>query len=423
MNTPGRQDTQRSLSGSRWIAAGRVAWVAFALLTLFLFTRGVPVVVHQIENCAGIKCPITGLSLSPTAPPSASAIRLFAAYVVVVEGLSLLILYALSIVLLRRQADQRIALVAAFMLIGFTGATFSATIDSTATLGGAWHWGTTFTGFVGSAAIMPFLCLLPDGRFVPRWTRWVAGIWLLVCVVGYYTPPTPMLSAENTNSSGMPIIAVFFFIAVVIAQVKRYRHYASPRQRQQIKWVVGGLFAALTCLLIAILGPEALKLNITSLVGNAIGDTLMSIALLMIPAAIVMAIVKTQLWDIDRIINRALVYGGLSACLIGVYVGAVLLFERLFNPLTGQSDLAIALSTLVVAALFNPARHRIQAIVDRRFYRQKYDAERALTHFALAAREEVDLERLAGALTNIIAETVQPEHLSVWLRDMEVEIR
>lgn len=413
-NDPGREAIS-----DRLVRLGRFAWAAFAILTLVLFVRGVPLVVHQVENCAGSSCTVKGLSISPTSPPSISSLRLFAIYAVAMEGASLLILCALSLVLLRRKTDQRIALVAAFMLVGFSGAVFSATIDSTAALGGPWHWGTTFTGFVGSAAIIPFLCMLPDGRFVPYWTRWMACIWLAICVISYYAPPAPILNAASANGTGMPVIAVFFFLALVIAQFTRYRSYASLRQRQQIKWVVGGSFASLACLLVAILGPVVARVNITSLSGNMAGSTLMIVALLMFPASIVMAIVKTHLWDIDRIINRALVYVGLSACLIGVYVGAVLLFERLFNPLTGQSDLAIALSTLVVAALFNPVRHRIQSIVDRRFYRLRYDAERALSRFGLSVRDEVDLNRLTSAMMVVIDETVQPEHASVWLREVE----
>lgn len=416
--TDGRHGSE-DIGGSGWITAGKIAWIAFAILTLVLFARGVPVIFQQIESCAGNSCRVPAIGLSAAASSTARALWIFAAYVVVTEAVSHLILFALSLILLRRQTDQRIALIAAFVLVGFAGGVFSAVIDSTATLGGVWQVGTTFTGFLGSAAIIPFLCLLPDGRFVPRWTRWLAGIWMLVCVVGYYTPPAPILNAASTNGFGMPMIGSVFFVAVVIAQVKRYRRYASPLQRQQIKWVVGGLGAAMTCIFLSILGPAAARIDTTSLLVNVLGGTFMSLALLMIPASIVMAIVKTHLWDIDRIINRALVYLGLSTCLIGVYIGAVLLLQRLFNPLTGQSDLAIALSTLVVAALFNPVRHRIHAMVDRRFYRQKYDAERALTRFGIAARDEVDLERLAGALTSIIAETVQPEHLSVWLREVE----
>src|SRR5579875_2957141 len=194
---------------SWWITAGRVAWVAFAILTLVLFARGVPVIVHQIESCAASSCSAKGLSFSPTSPPSANALRLYAFFTAGIEGISLVILCALSLVLLRRRTDQRIALAAAFVLVGFSGGVFGATIDSAASLGEPWHWGATFTGFVGSAAVIPFLCLLPDGRFTPPWTRWVAGAWLAICVIGYWAPPAPILDAANANGTGMPVIALF----------------------------------------------------------------------------------------------------------------------------------------------------------------------------------------------------------------------
>lgn len=400
---------------------GWLAWSLFAALTWAIYGRGIPIIVRQIEGCGQNPCPIAGMSFTPGTAPSSAALRSMAIYMVTLEGISLLILCALAMLLRRRQSDQRIALVVAFMLVGFSGAAFNPTISAVATLGGIWYWSATFTGFVGSAAILPFLCMLPDGRFVPTWTRWVAGVWLFVCFVCYFLPPTPFFAASNSDSSsaGLPLLAIFFFVTIVFGQVKRYRYYATPHQRMQIKWVVGGLVAALGCLLITILGPQAVGLDTSGFGAHVAGNALMSVILLMIPASIVVAIVKTHLWDIDRIINRALVFGGLSASLIGVYVGAVLLFQRLLNPLTGESNLTIALSTLLVAALFNPARHRIQAIVDQRFYRQKYDAEQALASFGLAARDEVDLERLTGVLAGVISETVQPTHLTVWLRDHE----
>jgi len=410
-------------AGGSWITAGRIAWAAFVILTLVLFARGAPVIVEQTTACGQQACPVVGLHFAPGSIPSMSALRHYGMYMVALEGAQLIVLGALSLVLLRRRTDQRIALVVGFLLVGFSGVSFNPTINAVATLGGVWYWGATFAEFVGSAAIFPFFCMLPDGHFVPRWTRFVAGGWLIACAITYFVPPTPFFVASNsdTSSAGLPLIAIFFFIAAVAGQVHRYRYHANARQRQQIKWVVGGSFVALVCLLVTILGPVAIGLDLGGLNAHILGNLLMSLILLMVPGSIVMAIVKTHLWDIDRIINRALVYGGLSACLVGIYAVAVVVLRRLFGPLTGDSNLAVALSTLAVAALFNPALRRIQRLVDRRFYRQKYDAERALAHFGAAARDEVDLERLADALTGIIAETVQPAHVSVWLRTVEEE--
>jgi hypothetical protein len=129
------------------------------------------------------------------------------------------------------------------------------------------------------------------------------------------------------------------------------------------------------------------------------------------------AVLRYRLYEIDRIISRALVYGSLTAVLGAAYVGLVLVGQWLFSSFAGGSDLAIAVSTLVVAALFLPLRSRLQGLVDRRFYRSRYDAQRTLESFGARVREEVDLEALSVDLRGVVAETVRPVHVSLWLRD------
>lgn len=402
----------------RWFVMGRTAWAAYVVLSLVLFTRGVPIALRGQETlCMSSSCSTDGSSLAGPRAPSAGALRALAIYNVSWEGILLTVLIALSIILLRRQADQRVALAAAFVLVGFSGAVFSGTLTSTNLLGGIWWWLVAIAGTIGSATIFPFLYLLPDGRFIPAWTRWSSASWAAICVMGYIAPPTPSLGALGTNSILFSLIALGFLVTAVVAQAHRYRFHANQSQRQQIKWVAGGVLAGTGLLISNLVVYTTVARSSNRLITNYIGETVIHVAMLMIPVAIVVAIARTHLWDIDRIINRALVYGTLSACLIGVYTSAVILLQRLFGPLTGQSDFAIALSTLVVAALFHPVRRRIQSLVDRRFYRQKYDIERALTSFSLAARDEVDLERLTGVLAAVIRETVQPSQLTVWLRE------
>jgi len=136
----------------------------------------------------------------------------------------------------------------------------------------------------------------------------------------------------------------------------------------------------------------------------------------MLPLFIGIAILRYRLWEIDLLINRTLVYGALTTALALVYIGSVVLLRYLLAPLTGSSELAIVASTLAIAVLFNPLRRGIQARIDKRFYRRKYDAAKVLAAFGATARDETDLERLTAAMLKMVDETMQPEHVSLWLR-------
>jgi hypothetical protein len=177
-------------------------------------------------------------------------------------------------------------------------------------------------------------------------------------------------------------------------------------EREQFKWL-----AASAGLLVAIL-PFSAAFNYSGIADKAFG-----IALIALPISVGIAVLRYRLYEIDRIISRALVYGSLTAVLGAAYVGLVLVGQWLFSSFAGGSDLAIAVSTLVVAALFLPLRSRLQGLVDRRFYRSRYDAQRTLESFGARVREEVDLEALSVDLRGVVAETVRPVHVSLWLRD------
>ena len=140
-----------------------------------------------------------------------------------------------------------------------------------------------------------------------------------------------------------------------------------------------------------------------------------------VPIALTIAVMRYRLFDIDLIIHRTLVYGALTAALAVVYFAGVTLAQALFRALTGQeSQFAVVVSTLAIAALFQPLRRRIQAGIDRRFYRRKYDARQALAAFSATARDEVDLEALSRAMVSLVSETIQPAHISLWLSEAEI---
>jgi len=283
---------------------------------------------------------------------------------------------------------------------------------------GNWAYAPSF-GLLG----VFLLLLFPDGRLLsPRWrpVAWAASVGILAAALSSALKPGPLYASKVVNPAGIEgtegvmnaIQGVGFgllilgILAAVLSLVFRFRG-AQGVERQQLKWLAAAavFFAATFPFLDAGLGPVLLSLGALGIAG--------------IPAATGIAILRYRLYEIDVIIRRTLVYGVLTAGLAGTYFGIVLTLQQAFRPLTKGSDLAVAGSTLAVAALFQPARRRIQAFVDRRFYRRKYDAAHTLEAFALRLRQQIDLDSLADELRAVVGETMHPAHVSLWLRASE----
>jgi hypothetical protein len=199
-----------------------------------------------------------------------------------------------------------------------------------------------------------------------------------------------------------------------LAQVYRYKRVSTLAQRQQSKWVFFGTVAAL-----AGYGAfQALDLLLQSApLASLLGNTALFVLSLLIPISIAVAVLRHRRYDIDILINRTLVYGSLTAMLVSLYFGGIVVLQRVFVALTGQqSTLAVVASTLLIAALFTPLRRRIQGFIDRRFYRRKYDARKTLEAFSTKLKNETDLVALNNDLVSVVRETMQPAHVSLWLR-------
>jgi len=202
-------------------------------------------------------------------------------------------------------------------------------------------------------------------------------------------------------------------ILCVASLLVRYR-YAQDIERQQIKWLIyaASIFAVSYV-------PTFIQSDFSD--ANNIWNIFWMFGMFAIPAGIAIAILRYRLYDIDIIIRRTLQYTILTGMLVAVYFGIVLLLQGLVENLTGeQSPIVIVISTLAIAALFNPLRHRIQDFIDRRFFRSKYDAAQTLARFASVARNEVEMENLTAVLLSMVEESLQPEKVSVWLRNPEV---
>ena len=241
---------------------------------------------------------------------------------------------------------------------------------------------------------------------------------LVVFLVGQ----VPLLPNTSVSQLGW-LVTLSEMATLALVQLYRYRWVSSPRERQQTKWVVFGIAASITVVVggsVPLLIFPALA-EPGSLYPVAL-NALNTVGPLFIPLSFGFAMLRSRLWDIDVLINRTLVYGTLTVILAVVYIGLVIGLQALLRGIISQDNsVAIVISTLAIAALFQPLRHRIQAIIDRRFYRQKYDAAKTLETFNATLRNEVDLEQLREHLLAVVRETMQPTHVSLWLRPPEKE--
>jgi len=242
---------------------------------------------------------------------------------------------------------------------------------------------------------------------------WVALSPGVIGSLGTIRNPLGIEGLPNGYEPVQSIMTALLFVAAVSAFVQRLRRTRGI-ERQQIKWpAFTGVVATSGGVLYDTAISEAIGLRWLEWAGFVI----LIAALVSFPISIGTAIVRYRLYEIDTLINRTLVYALLTAILAALYFGAVVLLQRLFVAFTGEkSTLAVVASTLLIAALFNPLRRRIQSFIDRRFYRSKYDAGKTLEAFSAQLRDETDLEALSEDLVGVVRETMQPAHVSLWLR-------
>jgi hypothetical protein len=292
-------------------------------------------------------------------------------------------------------------------------------------------WAFAWSGEAVFFLVVLLLLLFPDGHFLTARWRWVgyaagavAGLFALAIALDpgpLYTfqairNPLGVDTADGTLEVAREIASTAlsaFLVAGGVSLVVRFRR-AQATARQQIKWLAVG--AGTAVVLVVAFSLLELFTETDRGLGEVVTSTLALLSLMIIPVTLAVAMLRNRLYDVDVVINRTLVYGALTAALAGAYLGTVLLLQLALSPVTEQSDLAIAGSTLAVAALVRPLRGRIQELVDRRFFRRRYDAARTLESFGVRVRDEVGLDALSGDLRAVVADTMQPAHLSLWLR-------
>jgi hypothetical protein len=413
------------LSG-RMLIAARLAWIAGLLLALVSVAASVPsryaqlsTVTPAADTLVGQLRPEDELLLAQSGLP----VKAYAIYFTAAELLTALVSFGVASLIVWGRSDDWLALVVALCLVA--APTALPLVPALAALHPQWDMLSLGGRVVFLGSLLPLFCLFPDGRFVPRWTRWLTAAWLVYMVIGgifpRLQPPTGFGRGLTADDAPTILMAALGLLAGVFAQIWRYWRVSSAIERQRTRWVVFGFGVMLATF---VLGVSSLTLLTVARAGlgyalaRLAGPTFILIGLQAVAVSIGLSIMRYRLWDIDVIIRRTLIYSALSAILAAVYYSSVLLLQRLAQWLTGQGDnpLVVVVSTLAIAALFGPLRARVQRVIDRRFFRQKYNAARTLAGFAASARDETDLARLSTQLVRVVDETMQPESVALWLK-------
>jgi hypothetical protein len=392
------------------LTLARLAWlIVFALgTTLFVVSLRPQFVLWQTV-CSGADC----VNLQLTALQAQDLQRLglalpvYAAYFSTLTLLSGIVFLALSALIFWRRPDDRMAFLCAIMLIAWGN-------SSPDVIGQAYpglHPIALIFQALGGICITLFFLLFPNGRFAPGWVRWLAPLFILRELLSTFLPFNALIQSLFFVVLPIGLFSVFY----------RYWRVSNAAQRQQTKWVVFGLIVGgggYAAVLLAILLANPAPGTASSALEYIVGGTALELFILLIPISIGIAILRSRLWDIDILIRRTLVYSLLASGLAVAYFGSVVVLQNTVSALTGQrqSTLVTVLSTLVIAALFVPLRARVQEVIDRRFYRRKYDAARTLAAFGASLRDETNLDQLTAHLTNVVDETMNPQYMGLWLK-------
>ena len=433
MQTPIETAGDRELSGTvdTRLRGGVLAfvwgiWIAGVVLALGLFAASIPGYFASLHVvCVPGQCNL-GVQLTAQDVGELRSLGIsldaYATLQVVFSLLFLSICVGIGLVIFWRKFDDPMGLLASFVLI-VTGTTLKGNVLSA--LPPAWNVLVELVPFLGNISGVLLGYVFPNGRFAPRWMRWIFLASLPYWIADAFFP-------AFSHAFFAFVVFLGLLVSMILVQIYRYRRVSTAVERQQTKWVVFGAVVTLGGYVIGLIVLFLLLplfFHVSTLV-YAIGEAIISCFLLAFPLSVAIAILRYRFYDIDILINRTVVYGLLTGSLVLVYFGLIILAQFLLDelasrvaqlPLINQSPLVIVGSTLVVAALFQPLRRGIQRSIDQRFYRRKYDAARTLAAFTTTLRQEVDLEQLNEQLLQVVQETMQPTHVWLWLRPREYE--
>ena len=379
-----------------------------ATVTVVLFIAGIPPLFTELRTvCSGTTCEY--LRLNPHTMRELQELglsaRFYATYFITLAVVAEAIFLAVAAVIFWRKSDERMALFVSIFLVTLMPST-SGALDALAAAHPAWWLPAKFVGFFGFASLGLFFCLFPNGRFVPRWTLPLAITWATLNAGFYFFPGSP--ADPGTWSFAFPLflglLGTMFF-----AQIYRYARVSGPVERQQTKWIAFGSMVAV----VATIGLEEFAGTRTSVLYTFAAQTMDTLTFLLIPLSIGIAILRYRLWDIDVIINRTLVYGALTVCVVGVYVLVVGYLGTLFR--TDNNLLISLVATGIVAMLFQPLRYRLQRAINRLMYGERDDPYVVLSRLGERLEGTLAPDAALGTIVETIAQALKLPYAAITL--------
>lgn len=431
------------LSGP-WLLLVRLAWWVLTITVLIIFAMAIPwryrellaPATHllppgQSEFVVSVDAVYVPLQLPAAATETLPQIGLsqgfYAAYVTGFEIVFVATSALLGLLIFWRRSDNHFGIFCALVFV-MGGLFYSPTIKTLIRLDPAWRVPVSTLLAFGTGSALIFCFIFPNGRFVPPWLRLITIGWIGWVIASIFFFPINPFNWPPTILLGVAL--VLFGLASII-QFYRYINISTAIERQQTKWMVFSIalltvgFLVLNFNLLGLLFPALRQPGLLLVIYNLVAVPLYTFICLLPVLAITIAILRYRLWDIDLIIRRTLIYAIVSGILALLYFGSVLFSERIVAAASQQarSEFATILVTLIIVFLIDPIRRRVQILIDHRFYRRKYDAEQTLIAFGATVRDEIALDQLMHELINMVKETLQPAHVSVWLAPTQTEAK
>ncbi len=397
-----------------WLWLVRGSWITMIVLTLTIFFASLSGYLVQLQiPCTSTSCQYQQVTIGQEATLTRVGVSPgeYAVFTIVLALIAMAVCLVVSALIMWRRSDDLMACIVALMLITLGPIIIVANPSANSPL----LLPDEFMAFLCQTLLVLVFLIFPSGQFVPGFMRWLFIVFFIGGTINFFPsgPSIPGLSSSEPSW----FVALGEFGAAMFVQLYRYRRVSSPTQRQQTKWAVFGFAVPITIYILMSALPLVFPAlseagAFYQLFYNEMGYLLP----FCLPIAFVFAMLRYRLWEIDALINRTLVYGTLTVILAGIYVSLIIGLQTLLQGIISQDNsVAIVISTLAIANLVLPLRRGIQRIIDRRFYRSKYDALKTLTAFSATLHNEVGLSRLSEQLVTVVEETMQPASISLWL--------